>query len=394
MADPAFLSNSAARDQIQLAEPFKTRVAGVRANGEKYIQIFKNNFEKIFEYQKRTAGLVELMEPYIEKLEQSVRQPTPPTVVGRIVSILSDPLAKKHAAIMAAAQKYCGDFDASWTNAVEATQKQHGIFKELQIKEAWIKTTFPDLVREKEVGISSSLGEGDVGELSTLRTRSIKKFFDQTFRREFAADREELVRLAEVAKAKLPGWFQQVEALHFWDGSRANSTGHEAQELAQLAHQETEILLNALRAWGSKTERVMARAGQRYDAVNHQWPTDEESSITPEQKELVEHAVSLVHTEHEIAPFYPSEQEEQGYYQQWIQRQYEKISEKLKQQRSYFSVDTYTSLIKGTVPEHEKEVLRYFLNGVDASSVDFIRVKAAALRAALDPDLEDSDESF
>ncbi len=51
MTDRAFRSNSAARDQIQLAEPFKTRVAGVRANGEKYIQFFKNNFEKICNYQ-------------------------------------------------------------------------------------------------------------------------------------------------------------------------------------------------------------------------------------------------------------------------------------------------------------------------------------------------------
>ena len=360
----------------------------------KYVAFMKNNFEKNFEYKKRTDALEKLIEPYMAKLDKSVRQATSPTLIGRIVCVVRDPLAKEHAGVMNTARKYCSDFDASWARALEGTQKQHDCFLNLQLKDNWINTTFLDLVREKEQGINTSLNEGAVGEVYTLRTRAIKKFFEQTFRREFAADREELARLAEETKAKLSGYYQQVEALHFWDPSLSQQTAERAQGLLELAHEETEILLNAYRAWKSKMERVIARAGQRYDAVNHQWPPDEESSITAEQKKLVEHAISLVHTKHEINPFYPSEEEEQRYYQQWIQSQYNEIQQELYEQRSFLWLTTYTSAIKRTLPEHEKEVLRYFLSVVEYSPFDFIRDKAAALRKELDPDLENSDDSF
>ncbi|MBX9576989.1 MAG: hypothetical protein K2W97_00760 [Chthoniobacterales bacterium] len=377
----------------ELIEPFKSKAASVRANGEKYIQFFNNNFENIFQYQARTDALGKLMEPYTTKLEQAVKQPTSPTVIGRIASVVSDSLAAEHKNIMAAANKYCSDFDASWAKALEATQKQHDFFTELQVKGDWLNTAFPDLVREKKESINTSLNEGAVGELRALRTNSIKKFFEQTFRKEFVADQQAIERRTEAAKAKLPGWYQQFEELRFWSPDQAEGAAQHAQELVQLADQETATLMNAYEDWKKKTEHVIARAEQRYDAVNHQWPADQVSSMTAEHKKLVESAIGLVHTEHEIYPFYPSEEEEQRYYQQWIQRQYDKIQQALYNQRSILSLTTYTSPIKGTLPEHEKEVLRYFLNGVDASPVDFIRAKAAALRTALDPDLGSSDDS-
>ena len=381
----------------ELIEPFKSEAAWVRANGEKYIQFFKNNFENIFQCQARTDALGKLMEAYTTKLEQAVKQPTSPTMIGRIASVVSDPLAAEHKNIMAAANKYCSDFDAGWAKAVAATQTQHGFFEELQVKGDWLNAAFPDLVREKTESINTSLNEGAVGELRTLRTCSIKKFFEQTFRKEFVADQRAIERLTEAAKAKLPEWYQQVEELRFWSPDQAESAAQQAEGLVQLAHEETATLMNAYEDWKNKTEYVITRARQHYDAVNHQWPREEESSITAEQKQLVRHAISLVNKGHEIAPCYPSEEEEQGYYQQWIQKQYDKIQQALYDKRSYFSVDTYTSPIKGTFPEREKEVLRYFLNGVDASPVDFIREKAAVLRKELDPDLgssDDSDDSF
>lgn len=393
MTDRAFRSNSAAHDQIQLALPFKDRVTAVRVEGEKYIQFLKNNFEKIFEYQKRTDELGKLMEPYMEKLAGAVCQQMTTTILDRATSFRSGLLDDQHADIMQAAQKYCSDFDASWTKALEATEKQHECFAELQIKETWINTTFPNLVREKEAEVNSVLREGAIGEMSGLRISAIKKFFDKTFKEEFAAGRQDLTRLVEAAAIKVPGWYQQVEALHFWDDTRAEATMEEAQALMQVAYQKTETLWVAFNDWNAKTERVIARAEQRYDAVNHSWPHEEELSITAEQHALMIKAVNDVNVHHEVISHYPSEAKEQCYYQQWIQSQYNKIQQALCDQRSYFSIDTYTSPVKGTLPENEKRVLRYFLNAVDSSPVDFIRAKAAALRKELDPDSDESDDS-
>lgn len=378
--------------------PRMERINRFQHESPKYVDFMKTSFENIFQFRQRTQDLGALMEPYMEKLDQAWKNTTSPTMIRRAVSLINDRLAREHANIMTAARNYCSDFDASWANAREAAQKQHDCWIELQNKENWINTTFPDLVRVKGEGINYSLNEGAVGEVKTLRTGSIKKFFDTTFRKEFETDQRDMVTLAEVAKAKFPGWWQQVEELRFWDAALSERATQCAQELVQLADAETETLLNAYHVWEDKTERVMTRAGQRYDAVNHHIPPYSEGKTRMSEADhaLMIKAVDHVNLQHEVESFYPPKEQEEVYLKTWVEAQYNRIAEVLKQQRGYFSLfslSTYTSPLKGTLPESEKEILRYFLTIVASSPVDFIREKAVALQHALDPDLDESESS-
>lgn len=367
--------------------PRTQKIERFQHESPKYVQFMKTNFKNIFQEHKRTKELSDLMEPYIKKLEDLWKQPTTPTIKNQILAFINDPLAREHKQIMMAAQKYCNDFNASWKKALETTTKQHDFFTELEEKENWINAVFLGLVSEKEAEINHILKDGAIGEIKNQRIMQIRKFFDHTFKNEFVDDKNQIEQAAAVAKAKFFEWRQQFEALCFWDSNLSERATEYAQQLLLLANGETEKLLNAYRIWVTKTESVIERARRRYDAINHQIPPYSETEITisHDDYKLMTKIMSDLYLQHEIYSYYPLEQEEQAYLSRRVEEQYNKISEALALQRSWVSPTAYTLLAKNNLPENEKKVLRYFLNILDRSQIDFVREKAAVLRQELDP---------
>jgi hypothetical protein len=173
---------------------------------------------------------------------------------------------------------------------------------------------------------------------------------------------------------------QQVNSLDFCHEQYDQVIRPEAESILAAAHDQTERLFQSYLDLKKKIEAIIARASQRYDAVNHQWP-EGDLPITPEQKKLVDDAASWVNTLRETHPFYPEESaREQKYLEGWVQEQYVKIRSKLQEGRSLINQ------WRPELLESEKKVLRYFLAGVANSQIDFIREKAVVLRKELDPE--------
>jgi len=390
MVERALLQTGTSSHQIELAESFERKVAAIRGQGEKFVQFFKNNFENIFQYQQRTPVLERLMESYVNKLTTAIRQPTTPGILDRVRNVVSDPLVTEHARIMGEAQQYVTDFDAGWEMALAATRQQYDGFLDLQTKSEWLNTTFPQHVQTIQEKINERLDSGAVGEPVTLRTGAIKKFFNKTHQAVFANGQAEIKRLTQVEIGNFSAWYRQLEVLRFW-GETEQAARITAQELMSLADQKTSLLLERCNVWKEKAENAIRRGEDYYDAVHHHFPElEKESEITPADRALVIKGVDRVNLLPEKHNFYPSENDDQKYLEKWIRDQYNEIVAALKGRRSYFSVYTYISPLKGTLSgkeefsEDEKKVLCYFLSILKTSRIDFIRSKAAALKEELD----------
>lgn len=395
MMGRALLLTSGSRDQIQLDEPFEERVNAVRVQGTKFIQFFKNNFEKIFDYQNRTKMLEKLMEPYMKKLKEKIHDSISSGLLSKTLTFIHDPLPLEHQNIIEAAEKYCADFDESWKQAFEATTLEHRFFEEFQLKVDWINK-FSELIQTVQTTVNTELEEGAVGEIRNLRTCAIKQFFDITFRKQFDGTQQLIETQRQEALAKVPGWHQELEALSFWNRTSSEQAQLDAQAIVDAAHQETETLVNAYNDWRFQTGDVIRRAGQRYDAVNHVFPQfGEDLNITENQRKLIIEAVNGVNLKLEIQSCYPTQEQEQLYLERWVQEQYNTVVGKLKSSRGWIQVLTSPQkALTGELMDHEKDAVRWFLDVLESSPVDFIQAHGKSLKEQLASESDDSDSDL
>lgn len=405
MIDRFLSSDSLSHGYSQLREPFKDQLHAVRNQGELFRSLFQQNFETMFCYKERTKSLQDLIEAHVETLKKtvaaSISQKISLTIFDQVSHFLSaDALEKKHLMIMAAAREYCADFDWNWEKSFQVAARQHCFVAQLQKIENEIDLLSGDIQAEVK-SIDKALQPKKTGQTEILRAAAMKKFFETTFKSDFSDNKKRIEDWARAAKDKFRKLHQRLKELSFWNDRVAGNAIENASTIIDLATQEREEMLRLFNEWKMKTKRVLERAAQLYDAVNHDFPElQNDSTITAEQRDFVIRAVNDVNTRYAIASFYPAEENEQQYLEGWVGEQYEKVKKELQSQRSWFSLDTYISPMKGALPEDEKKVLRYFLSVIERSPVEFIRVKGELLRSELNHDSEgdfessDSDDSF
>lgn len=402
MIDKFPSSDSLSHGYSQLGVSFNEQPDVVRNQGELFNSLFQQNFEKIFGYKERTKSLQDLMEAHMETLKKtlaaSIRQKISLTIFDQIFDqvrhfLSADTLEKKHLMIMKAGREYCADFDRSRQKSLQVTKIQHDFFEQLQKIENEIDRFSGDTQAEVK-SIDEMLQPKSTIPIKRLRAVAMKKFFDTTFKDDFLAGTKRMEDWAQAAKDKFRKLHQQLKELSFWNDRVAEGARQKACAIISLANQEREEMLRLFNEWKIDAQHVLQRAAQWYDAVNHVFPElQNDSTITGEQRDLVIRAVQDVNTSYATASFYPPEENEQPYLEGWVGEQYEKVKKELQSQRSWFRLDTYISPMKGTLPEYEKEVLRYFLKNVENSPVDFIRAKGALLRSELNRDSEGDFES-
>ena len=396
MIERAILVTPESPYQLRLADPFESQVAQVRKKGEKFIQFFKSNFEKAFDYTKRTASLAQSMEFYMNDLVKRIQIPQD----SRFIKLITgDPSLETHKDTMSDAQRYCREFDRAWEDVFKVTEVQRRVFEALQRKDNWISNYFSNLVNEKKMKIEMTLNGSWVGQVKNLRTGAVKKFFEKTFGEQFKNDHKSITSLIKDAQDKIGRWNQQVEDLPFVDGQWSPEGLDQRKEDAQdKFDQEIELLCKHYKEWSDQAEHAITRGERFYDAVNHQIPNwSDKCGLTEKEHGLMVSTIQKFNNQKNLSLEYPSKNEEEKYLKEWVGDQYNKIKQELKDGRGLFQtaihiVTSPEKVLAGDLPENEKKVLRYFLGILDRSPVEFVREKATELRQELDPTASNSED--
>lgn len=370
----------------QQTDVFREEWEWVLDQGEPFVSFLKKNFSdrfpssKIKEFEKK----VEVYNTELEEKINDQRRRKGESLQSRALSAIHhswdgvvDALADKHKAILKEVKEFCYSFDEHWTLAKKATCLQVNSYRSIKEYSETDEVWFYDRINAIDENIKNYFDNLDA---SQLKKNALKKYFEDTFRKELKSSRDyyflQVGCLQKKATVMLEGIKKFLLCGFDSDTAFRELTEEYQHELAK----ESESLIKELLDGENRLGEMFLSTERYYDATHHTFPplTEEERQlgITEDQIRLIAREADRVNNRYALSS-YPREGEEEKHLAACVKEQYQAIVAALKANRELSS-----SFYSGVL-DREKPLLHYFLKILEASPFGLIREEAASLKQQL-----------